>query len=102
VKTVTAFLKAGVEPSKLNHFQEILEENAFSLSGSQHLRKLIPFVLKDERTKVKKIEGKTLSVIFDGTTHVCEATVVLICFVVDIDWTIKRVVRLMLIPVIDR
>jgi len=70
-------------------------------SGSQHLRELIPFVLKDECTKVK-IEGKTLSVIFDGTTHVCEATVVLIYFVVDIDWTIKRVVRLMLIPVIDR
>ena len=54
IKTVMAFMKAGVPLSKIDCFREILEENAFSLSGSQHLQEIVPFILKEERSKVKK------------------------------------------------
>ena len=39
VKVVTALLKAGIPPSKLDCLRDILEENAFRLR---------PFVLKEE------------------------------------------------------
>ena len=44
-----------------------------------------------------EINGKKGSVIFDGTTHVCEATVIVLRFVDD-DWCIKqRVAQIMLL-----
>lgn len=98
VKTVTAFLKSGVPLSKLDCFRELLEENAFSLSGSQHLRELIPPILSEERKRIGQlIAQKHVSLIFDGTTHVAEALVVVLRFV-DAEWNIKQfVVRLMLL-----
>ena len=49
-------------------------------------------------TKVKNdINGKCVSVIFYGTTHVCEAMVIVIRFIDD-EWCIQqRVARLMLL-----
>ena len=49
-------------------------------------------------TKVKNdINGKCVSVIFDGTTHVCEAMVIVIHFIDD-EWCIQQcVARLMLL-----
>lgn len=42
-------------------------------------------------------EGKSVAVIFDGTTHVCEAMVVVLRYVDD-DWEIKQqVYRLMFV-----
>ena len=48
-------------------------------------------------TKVKNdINGKCVSVIFDGTTHVCEAMVII--RFIDDEWCIQqRVARLMLL-----
>ena len=59
---------------------------------------MIPFIRNVEREKLQKeIEGKKLSVIFDGTTHVCEAMVIVLRFI-DEHWCIKqRTARLMLL-----
>lgn len=98
VNVVTALLKAGVSLTKLDSFREIFEENAFALSDSSHLRRLIPFILQDEMSKMKKdISGKNVAIIYDGTTHVCEALVIVLRYVDD-DWVIKQhVCRLMLL-----
>ena len=68
-KVVTAFLKAGVPLAKIDCFRELLEEGAYSLSGSQHLGDLIPCVHNEEKEKIKSaIASRQVSVIFDGTT----------------------------------
>ena len=98
VKVVTALLKAGVPLSKLDSFRDLLEENAYALTDSSHLRRLIPFILQDEISKLKQdINGRHVSIIFDGTTHVCEAFVIVLRYI-DKDWVLKqRVCRLMLL-----
>ena len=79
-------LKAGVPLNKLDKFRDLLEENALSLTTSSSLRQLLPLILQSETQKLKQeIEGKHVSVLFDGTTHICEALVVVLRFV-DSDW----------------
>ena len=79
VKVVTALLKAGVPLSKLNCLRDLLEESANALCDSSHLRRLVPFILKDEISKLKQdLVGRHVAIIFDGTTHVCEAFVVVL------------------------
>ena len=97
-KVVTAFLKVGVPLAKIDCFRELLEESSYSLSGSQHLGDLIPCIHDEENKKIKSdLANRRVSVIFDGTTHVCEAMVVVLRFVDD-SWNInQRVVRLMLL-----
>ena len=97
VNVVTTLLKAGIPLSKVDCLRELLEENAYSLCDSAHLRSLIPFILQEETTKLKQdIGGKPVAIIFDGTTHVCEAFVIVLRYVDD--WVIKqKVCRLMLL-----
>ena len=97
VKVVTAMLKAGIPIQKVDALREVFEETGYSLSDSSHLRQLIPFILDQKTCKLKKeIDGKHLSIIFDGTTHVCEAFVVVVRYIDE--WMIKqRVCRLMLL-----
>ena len=57
VNVVTALLKADVSLSKLDSFRDIFEENAFALSDSSHLHRLIPFILQDEMCKLKQDIG---------------------------------------------
>ena len=94
VRAVTAFLQSGVALNKLDCFRELLEENGLSLSSSQHLRELIPLVLREERRKIKEqIHDRQVSVIFGCTTHVAEAMVIVLRYVDD-QWNIhQRVVR---------
>ena len=61
------FLWAGVPLSKLKHFRELLEEGAYRLMDTPHMLHTAPFILSEERVK-KEIEGKYLSLIFDGTS----------------------------------
>ena len=98
VKTLMAFLRAGVPLNKIQHFRPILEEHAYSLGGRRALSDLIPFVLQNERDKLKKeIEGRDVSIVFDGTTHMGEAMAVVLRYV-DSDWQIQqRLARLMLL-----
>ena len=75
-RVLTAMLTSGMPRSKLDCFRELLEENALTLTI---MSQLLPFVLSQERDRVKAaINGKPISIIFDGTTHVCEALVIIV------------------------
>lgn len=76
---------------------ELLEENGYSLSSSTHLRQMVPFVLHEEVQAIQReMSGRPVSIIFDGTTHVAEAFVVVLRFVED--WCVKqRVSKLLLL-----
>jgi len=64
INVVTAFLKAGVPLSKLDHFRDILEEHAYSLSDRRGMSDLIPFILSEETEQIKKeICGNPVSII---------------------------------------
>ena len=98
IKVVTSFLKAGVPLSKIDCFHDLLEENAFQISQAFYLSQLVPFIHQQEQISVKnQIDQKEISIIFDGTTHVCEALVILVRFV-DEKWNIQQcLVKLMLL-----
>ncbi len=98
IKVLTSFLKAGVPLLKLDAFRDIFEENGCSLTDSSNLRKMIPFIHENEVQKLKQsIAGRNISVIFDGTTHVSEALVIVLRYVDD-NWNIQqRVCRMMLL-----
>lgn len=86
---VRSFMKAGVPLEKIDCFHGFLEENTYRLTGCQGLRELIPFIHHQEVAKIKDdIKGKQVSVIFDRTTHVREAMVIVLRFVDD-NWDIK-------------
>ena len=59
---------------------------------------MIPVVHQEEKEKLQReISGRNVSIVFDGTTHVCEALVIVVRFLDD-DWCIQqRVARLMLV-----
>ena len=58
---------------------------------------LIPFVLANETKRLKaEIEGRNVSIIFDGTTWLGKALAIIVRFV--IEWKIEqRLVRLQLL-----
>ena len=92
VKVVTAMLKAGVPLSKVDLFRDLLEDHGDALTSSTNLRQLIPFINKEELSRIKQeILNQPLSIIFDGTTHVCEAFVVVLRYLTD-DWELKQCV----------
>ena len=79
---------------KIDCFRSLLEEYAFSPTSSSNLRQMIPFIHNNEMKKIKEaIEKKHVSIIFDGTTHVCEVMVIVVRYVTD-DWLIKLRARL--------
>ena len=81
IKVVTAFLRAGTPLNKLTCFRNILEENALRLTDRSHMANL-PFILKEEQDRIKQeIAGRDVSVVFDGTTRLGEAMVILIRYV---------------------
>ena len=67
--------------SRSTSFRELLEENAFRLIHSNNLSQLIPFIHKEEHTSIKSNMYGKETVIFDGTTHIFEAMVIVVCFV---------------------
>ena len=98
VKVVRAMLRAGVPISKVDSFRDLLEENHLSLTSASNLRQLLPFILHQEVAALEEdIAGRPVSIIFDGTTHVAEAMVIVLRFVDD-NWQIQqRVCRLLLL-----
>ena len=86
VKVVTTMLKAGVPLNKIDLFLDLLEEHGYALTSSTHLRQLISFIHQEELSRIKReIRQWPLSIIFDGTTHVCEAFVIVLRYLTD-DW----------------
>ena len=50
-----------------------LEKYAQKVPDASHLKQLIPIVQAQELERVKKaLQGRSISIIFDGTTRVCE------------------------------
>ena len=91
-------LQAAVPLAKLDTFREILKENAYRLSDRRHMSDLVPFILSQERADVKReVSGRPLSVIFDGTTRLGEALVIVVRFVDDEFVIQQRLVRLQLL-----
>lgn len=98
IKVVSTMLKAGVPLSKADAFRELLEEDAYALTSAANLRQLLPFIHNQEIKMLKEeIASKPLSIIFDGTTHVCEAMVLVVRFISG-EWELQqRVCRLQLL-----
>jgi hypothetical protein len=67
----------------------------FRLSDSSNLCELVLIIHKEELVTIQnEIDGKKVSVVYDGTTHVCEALFRL----VDDWWQIKQhLIQLMLL-----
>ena len=82
VKVAMTFLRAGVPFEKIDCFRELLEENAFRLVDKRYLLDLVPFILNEEKARIKaEIADKYLSVIFDGTSRLGEVLVVIVRYV---------------------
>ena len=98
IKVVCFMPKAGVPLRKIDAFCELQEEDAFALTSATNLRQLLPFIRHQEVDILKKeIANKPLSIIFDGTTHVCKTMVLVVRYISDA-WEIQqRVCRLMLL-----
>ena len=70
----------------------MLEKNAFRLSQASNLSQLVSFIHQQEQISVKnQIDQQEISIIFYGTTHICEASVILVQFV-DEKWSIQQCV----------
>ncbi len=88
-KVRIAFLKAGVPFTKLDHFRDILEENAYRLSDRRGMSNLIPFILSEERERIgNEIDDKHVSITFEGTSTLGEALVIVLRFLDN--WEIKQ------------
>ena len=84
IKVVTTFLKASIPLTKLHHFRDLLEERAYKLADQRGMHDLIPFVASEEQKRIKQeIEGRDVSVLFDGTTRLGEALAVIVRFIDD-------------------
>ena len=89
---MTAILKAGVPLSKVDLFRDLLEEYGYALTSSTNVRQLIPFIHQKEFSRIKQeILNQPLSIIFYGTTHICEEFVVALRYLAD-DWELKQCV----------
>ena len=68
--------------SKLWHFREVLEQHTYKLADDRGLFDLIPLILAKEPKRIKaELEGKNVSVIFDGTSRLGEVLAVILRFV---------------------
>ena len=68
----------------------VLEEDSPALTSATNLSQLLPFILHNEIEKLKgEVQGRPVSILFDGTTHACEAMVILLRFVDD-QWIIQQ------------
>ena len=98
IKVVSTFLKAGVPLNKIDIFRDVLEEGSYRLAGRRPMSDLVPFIHSEEKQRIREeISGKDVAVIFDGTSRLGKAVVVVLRFV-DSDWSPQqRLVRLQLL-----
>ena len=95
VEVVEDFLKAGVSLHKIDKLRDLLERGGNRLTDSSHLRQHIPLILKQETERLKEeIATRDLGLIFDESTRLGEAIVIIARFVSD-NWSIvQRLIRL--------
>ena len=86
--------------NKLDVFRDILEDGGgYRLAGRCPMSDLIPFILSEEKCKLREeVNGKDVAVIFDGTSRLGKALLVLLRFM-DVDsWSLQqRLVRVQLL-----
>ena len=81
----------------MEHSKEVFDESAYRLTNRQHIFELTPFIQKQELAKLHKIDGKEVSVIFDGATYLGEALAMAIRYVTYY-WLIQqKLVRLQIL-----
>ena len=76
INHVILLIENAIPIKKSDRMSENIERTGFKLSHSSHLRKLVPSILeKDLKDLIEPLKNKRIpfSVIFDGTTRVCEA-----------------------------
>jgi len=79
-EVMSAFLRTGVPINKLDCFCGMLEENGYRLAGRHPMSDIIPFILVEEKQRIQKeMNGRDVSVMFDGTSRHGEVKVCL-CF----------------------
>ena len=77
VRVITRALHTSTS-LRLHHFRDLLEVRAYKLADQRGMHDLIPFVAEEEHKQIKKeVEGRDVSVIFDGTTRLGEALAVI-------------------------
>ena len=61
-----------------------MEENALRLTDTRHMSDLIPVLHSQEQDDIKsEVSNRSISVIFDGTTRLGEASAIVVRFVDD-------------------
>ena len=98
------FLKAGVPLYKVDKLRNLLERGEHRLTDNSHLRQHIPLILKQETERLKEemalrsSDGvqstRDLSVIFDGSTRLGEAIVIIVRFVDNNRSIVQRLIRI--------
>lgn len=90
IKVARTFLTAGVPFNKVEIFRDLLEENGYRLSDKRFMLDLIPFIRQQEEQTIEELlKGRYISIIFDGTTRLGEAIVIVARFVSD-SWEIEQ------------
>ena len=70
IKVVCTILSTGVALNKILEFRDLLAEHAYRLIDRRQMSDLVPFILDQEKEKLKnEIAGKPLSNIFVGTSR---------------------------------
>ena len=78
-RVVESMLHAGVAIHKVDHLRPLLQRSNHSLTDSSHLSMFIPKIESREvELLIKEISGQRVTIIFDGTTRLGEALVILI------------------------
>ena len=78
-RVVEAMLAAGVAINKVDELRPLLERAQNSLTSSQNLKVFIPKIeTREVEQLIKEVAGQRVTIIFDGTTRLGEALVVLL------------------------
>ena len=80
---VSYWMKCGHSLNSLNIFAPFLEKYARKVLDASHLWQLIGIIHAQELARVKEALHGRFSIIFDGTTRVCEAFAVVARFIND-------------------
>lgn len=91
VGVVEQFLRAVIPLAKIDELRGLLEEGGLRLSHSSHLADYIPPIARSEKQSIRKeLEGKYVSVVFDGTSRLGEALAIVVRYCSGSGWTIKQ------------
>lgn len=95
ISVVEQFLKAGVPLAKVDTLRPLLEQGSQRLTHSSHMGSYVPFVLEGELDTIKEElkEHPYVSAIFDGSTYLGEALVIILRFVTADFEVCQRLVR---------